>query len=139
MKPKIIALTGSSSVGKSSTIRLAYNRIMVHPEVKYSEFTAINKRDFFAIIEISKLMIWFISQGDAAGMIKDHLNSLRRYRHDVIVCSTRSKGGTKKLIESYNPTHEIKWKKLKKLDPSRRQKVNEQDAQWVFDQIPISN
>lgn len=143
MRPIIFALSGKSSVGKTSTIKLAYYKIMKEQGITYSKYTAINARDFVALVEISGHVVWFISQGDRLDLIKKHFNFLRRYRHDVIVCATRSKGETKNFIKKFQDmgTHDVNWRFLKKLDQGAQLSRQNKDAADIVKKIsnlPVS-
>lgn len=122
-KRKIIAVMGRQGVGKSTTIRLAYNRIMTDPKVSYSEFRVVGRKDFVAVVVRARLCIWFISQGDTIEHVKKHRKFLaKRYAHDVIICAIRSKGATKAYIEGHKPDYDVRWETLKVRGTTAQQK-----------------
>src|SRR6266566_6045300 len=89
MPKTIIALRGVSDVGKTSTIRLAYNDLC-------EKFRCIDpgrparKEVRRAILEIDGVMVGFASPGDKPDILQGHLVPLLDAGCAVIVCATHT-------------------------------------------------
>jgi hypothetical protein len=103
MKHKAVAVKGTQSVGKTTSIRLAYRMFLeklestpITYDVKYTSYQYDNGwdddfMDFTAVVTISGYPVIFHSPGDTGWFVK-----LLRDYHDkpclIVICATRTRG-----------------------------------------------
>lgn len=98
MQKSIIAVRGPANVGKTTTIRRAYEELR-------REGRCIDQGRLFsteviaAIWEIDGVKVGITSNGDLPEDLEENLARLLAAGCIVIVCATRTKGGTVKLVE----------------------------------------
>lgn len=103
---KIIALWGTASVGKSSTITQVYEILLK----KYPKLIRkIYRADIKIIVVIDGIKVGIESQGDPSSRMPDTLRAFVRAGCRVIVCATRTRGGTVDAVERYSKEYEIVW------------------------------
>lgn len=112
MTNTIIALQGRGGIGKSTTIRLAFDSFIKSSDVVLIDFTRRGRSiDFRAIVDIpnQKIRVGFSSQGDTKAEILKSLRKLIADGCDIIVCASRSRGGPVQAINSFQGAYQIEF------------------------------
>src|SRR5438067_1440145 len=104
MQKTIIALWGAGRLGKSTTIRLAYEELKNHGSVIEPGDRANNRPSGppevkGAILKIDGVLVGFTSPGDDEEWVEWFVKRLIDAGCKVIVCATRSKGGSVTVLE----------------------------------------
>lgn len=108
MTKKVIALYGVADVGKSTTIKLAYDLL----KAKYKMATVDELfvgADIKIVLTIDGTKIGIESQGDPSGRLKESLSLFVKMGCQVIICATRSRGQTVQAVEKLASAYEILW------------------------------
>lgn len=142
----VLVQKGVEDAGKSTTIRLLYKMLTgAHPDAEISDIKLgkppfLNKTDIRAVITIGEFRIGVESQGDPWCKLKRLDKSLAVFVElecDVIVCATRTSGGTVlgvKCLEDEG--YQIVWRDRPREDtPAAGAETNRREARWMFDQI----
>jgi hypothetical protein len=95
----LIVLRGRANSGKTTTINLAWEQLAHLPGV-----TVLRHRGGWveirgAILEINGVLVGIVSVGDLARLLEGFLDELIARGCVVIVCATRSSGGTVGVID----------------------------------------
>ena len=111
MEKKIIALRGKANVGKTSTLKKAY-------EILKNNYTIENvfKRidaEIKVIVIIKGVKIGIESQGDPGYRLKESLKEFAEKECVIIICATRTRGQTVKAVEEQKPIYKVIWKEQK--------------------------
>lgn len=120
---KIFALRGPRNLGKSQTIRTVVEMLTEkHPDAIF-EHNHKTKVDVRAVLTINGSKIGIESQGDPNGrLIKESLDLFLKIGCDVIICATRTSGGTKDAVDALQlQGFDVNW-----LEQSRRSQPFEQ-------------
>lgn len=102
----IIAINGKENTGKTTTIK-EINQLLKSEYPTSKREYEIHKPDIRVIITINGVKIGIESQGDPGRLPKSILLFVEN-QCDIIVCATRSKGQTIKLIKKQE-NYEIIW------------------------------
>ena len=101
MSKVTFVLRGKSNSGKSGTIRTVYDNLLSDGAVPEIPFTRIGwKIDFYALVVLRGVRIGILSRGDEAGQVTFYLSALLAKRCSIIVCATRTGGGTVSAVEN---------------------------------------
>lgn len=103
----IIAIKGVLNTGKTATIKKFYHLL----KSKYPKSKIENEicgSDIRAIITINGVKIGIESQGDPNSRLFESILLFVKNQCNIIVCATRSRGGTVQLIEEQE-NYEIIW------------------------------
>jgi hypothetical protein len=137
-----IAQSGPEDAGKTTTIRMMYGILLDrHPHAtvehllpKRQSITA----DLRAVVTIGKIRIGIESQGDPWKLAARLIPSLKLFvslRCEVIICATRTRGGTVKAVQSLK-TYVLKRRtRTREVAPATREKCNRAEAHWMVEQI----
>src|SRR5262249_8550359 len=98
MQRTMIALRGPGNAGKSTTIRLVYQNLRREGRV-IRPVAPLRKEVKGAILEINGVEVGITSQGDEGEIVRSHVERLIEAGCVVIVCATRTYGGTVDVIE----------------------------------------
>jgi hypothetical protein len=91
---------GVSNLGKTTTIRLAYEDMKnQYPIRKDGRFTRNGQEINGAILEIDGVLVGFAGKGDRPDILEDYLLPLIEAGCVVIVCATHTRGGTVETVE----------------------------------------
>lgn len=108
---EIIALEGSSNIGKSETINIVYQLMLWHGYTQVpGHFKVLGNptmRDFIDVLEKDGQKIGIVSQGDyqrGPDSLKNHLLALQLAGCVKAVCACTTKPGTLAAVSSY-PIH----------------------------------
>jgi len=108
MANTIIALRGKANVGKSQTIKSIYESIIsTFPNAQVSDLSL--GADVRAIITIDGCKIGIESQGDPNSRLFKSIKQFVDNKCEIIICATRTRGGTVELVENQNPPYNILW------------------------------
>jgi hypothetical protein len=136
MQRTVIALRGKSNSGKSSTIRLAYQRLSQEGMRVRPASTRMEIRG--AILELNGVKVGFVSLGDLAEILEGYFGFLMSEGCVVIVCATRSYGGTVEFVQGLESDYNIVWVEKERQavpdqDRDSREKADEIiKAGWSF-------
>ena len=108
MKNTAIAIWGDGGQGKSTAIKEIVNAISFHYPKAIID-VRIEGNDIQVIILIGKVKIGIESQGDPGGRLQRSLDLFVMENCHIIICATRTRGGTVKSVEGLFPTYEIIW------------------------------
>ena len=98
MQKTIIVIQGFPNVGKSQTIRRAFDEL--RSEGSVIALGKGTKEVRGGILEIDAVRVGFISRGDVADDLEDDLNGLIRENCAVVVCAVRARiKGTSKTFK----------------------------------------
>lgn len=114
MTNTIIVLQGKSGIGKSTTIRLAFDLFIKNSDVSIVNFSQIRKtKDFTAIVDINlnkkSIRVGFSSIGDIETEIYDSIDMLKNAGCRIIVSACRTKGGPQMAIASFKKNFQIEF------------------------------
>lgn len=130
---KLIGLYGTSNVGKSQTIKLVYKKL--HEKFQgiifHEDFEQITHEngDISVIVIINGKIIGIESQGDPNSRIFFSLPIFAKLKCDIILCATRTRGGTVIEVEKLNNEYEIIWiKKNWEQEKAKHEIENEKIA-----------
>ena len=106
---RIFALRGKSNLGKSQSIRTVVELLTgKHPNLKM-EHDHVTRVDVRVVLTINGWKIGIESQGAPnSRLIKESLDLFVRVGCDVIVCATRTSGGTVDAVNSLEG-YEVHW------------------------------
>jgi hypothetical protein len=139
---QIIGLYGTSNVGKSETIKNVYRKLTE----KYLDLTFLpdfeqiteEEGDICVIIIINGKIIGIESQGDPNSRIFISLPIFVKFKCDIILCATRTRGATVQEVEKLENTYEVKWVKKNPSDKSETYKTdNDNLAIEILNLFPL--
>jgi hypothetical protein len=105
---KVIALRGRSNVGKSSTIKQAYELLLAkYPRAEKEH--EIFRVDIRVVLTINGVKVGIESQGDPGSRLVESLRLFVKLGCKIIVCATRTKGKTVDAVNKLEPNYEIFW------------------------------
>ena len=99
MKKIVIALRGRGNLGKSSSIKEAYN-LLKQGFLINSITHEILGADIRAVLTIGNIKIGIESQGDPSSRLPASLKLFRELGCKIIICATRTKGATVDAVEA---------------------------------------
>jgi len=105
----LIALFGPSSCGKTQSIKMVYNKFIKSKGVKIIEEEIRN--DICTIFSYKEKKIGITSQGDNKGLLEPKLEKFRKEGCNIILCASRTRGGTCDAIYKLQNEYEINWVK----------------------------
>lgn len=125
MSKEIHYLAGTEGCGKTETLNRACQKILgLDPN---SELTAV--------LKINGINVGISTHGDYPWEVKDSLKYFADKGCEVILIATRSKGGTKKAVESYKTTYDV-YRIIKKgLENPKDQAACTRANQKVADEL----
>src|SRR5690348_15875330 len=95
MKKTIFAIWGHANQGKSETVRRIAQEILLNNRTATTDPTTINfSVDIQIIVTIGKVTIGIESHGDPNSRLFESLKKFSSANCDIIICSTRTSGGT---------------------------------------------
>ena len=108
MKKEVIGLWGKGNVGKSQTIKKAYEILKSRHKTATEEYL-IDGVDVRVVLTINGLKIGIESQGDPSSRLEKSLLLFMKVKCTVIVCATRTRGQTVSAVESLQPDYDVIW------------------------------
>lgn len=110
MKNIVFTLQGITNVGKSQTIKKAYELIIkIYPNSQQEEVINGPNIEIRAIVTINGIKIGIESQGDPNSRLISSLSLFSEKKCHVIICATRTRGATVKAVNNLQPVYEIVW------------------------------
>lgn len=137
---KIYALYGSSEKGKSETIKILLEKLKLkYPEHKIMNIISpIYSGDIRVVIKINDRIIAIESQGDPNSRIFKSIPEFVNINADIIICATRTRGETVKLVERQKDKYEIVWiRKESSINKSEYTTDNQKIAEKILEKIEI--
>lgn len=99
MEKKLIAISGTASTGKSSSIRTIVNNIRTYFPQATIEFL-IPDGDVKVLVRIGKIVVGIESQGDPNSRLQESLIYFAEQNCDIIICASRTAGMTVDWIDN---------------------------------------
>jgi hypothetical protein len=132
---RIIALRGGDSCGKTATLNLVYDRLLLPLNGGIStgkKQVGGDKRDFSDIVNYKGLTVAFFTMGDIARDTKNAIHFYDSLKVDVLVIASNTKFSTPiNLIVSY--THDLVIKTIAiPSNPTNDLIANTTDANTIF-------
>lgn len=104
----IVAVSGIANQGKSSSIKLAYS--LLRKEFPNAQIEEIQIGvDITVVITINGVKVGIESQGDPNSRLFDSLEHFVKIGCKIIVCATRTRGGTVEAVEALSNKFRIEW------------------------------
>ncbi len=117
----IFQVAGPASVGKSTTIRLAYERLRdKHADAEVLSNASLRK-EVQAILKINRKLIGIESRGDNAEFVKAALKLFAKQGCAVIVCATRSRGETDQAVKRFAELNGFELERMDKAGTTSTQ------------------
>jgi hypothetical protein len=131
---KIIALTGDSNVGKTTTLNIVYNTILNNGGISTNkQRLGGGVNDFLDIVLYNNQRIVFFTMGDYSVHLIDAIKKYDAQGLDVMICACNNRFvKPPRLIVQY--PHHIVPKTVTQTD-SMKPIVNNADAQTIFNLI----
>lgn len=131
----LIALYGTGNTGKSVTLKKVYALL----KAKYPNAPVrheIIDHDVRAIIDIKGLKLGIESQGDPNSRLFESLPLFVREQCVIIICATRTRGGTVHAVEKLGSQFDIRWRsKLREPHTARHEQSNKAASLDIFKEI----
>jgi hypothetical protein len=133
----IIALKGPSNTGKSATLVKVYEYLKArYPNAPIQH--ELTNHDIRALMEIKGQALGIESQGDPGGRLFESLRLFVREKCVIIVCATRTRGGTVQAVEQLASQFAIKWiDKPRELNATQHERTNNAFALDIMKQIEL--
>lgn len=103
---KIIALWGKENTGKTSSIKLFYEKLLKNEaeELLYvDEYDGVKYEDFYAIVSYKEKTIGVTSYGDNGNVLVDPFKEFYNYKCDIVITACRvreTEKGSVKFIKN---------------------------------------
>jgi molybdopterin-guanine dinucleotide biosynthesis protein len=111
----VFQVAGPGSVGKSTSIRLAYEQLRdKHADAVVVPSKATLRKEVQAILKINGKLVGIESRGDNAVFVKAALKLFAKQGCAVIVCATRTRGETDLAVQDFATTNGFKVVPLEK-------------------------
>jgi Cdc6-like AAA superfamily ATPase len=130
----IIAIYGKSNSGKTSTIK-EISRVLCERNNISPQLVAEKGEDIYQVLEIQKVKIGIISQGDVGNWVKEYLKELFDRGCTIIICATRTRGSTCDAVKEYGNECSIKWHKIEYYDSLTINAIKNKTVEIILDII----
>jgi hypothetical protein len=135
MQRTIIAICGPSNVGKTTTICLAYQRLLEEGK-QINPGRRTRKEVGGAILEIDGVTVGFASQGDVERMLQANLEPLLAAECDVIVCACHtSRSRTHMVVERLTGDFRVVWIEKRRAALVNAERANQECAEEIIKQV----
>jgi hypothetical protein len=132
MTRKVIAVYGASAVGKSTTIKKAYDLLKAKYKTAVIDEIFVGV-DIKVVLTINGKKIGIESQGDPGSRLEDSLSLFVNSGCQIIICATRTRGQTVEAVEKLQPEYEVLWlKQERKLTAAEQQASNSAMAKRII-------
>ena len=135
MKKTIIALRGNGNTGKSSTIKLVFDMFlkMYKEQISLIDKGPLNICDITKIFSCNKITIGIESQGDPNSKIFTSLPKFVQKKCDLIICATRTKGKTVRLVEriQLENNYDVIWVSTLYSEQKPNEVLNDRTASFI--------
>lgn len=129
----VMALYGPAQTGKSSSIKIFYELLKSeYPHLTMEKM--VEGGDIVIILVIGKARIGIESQGDPNSRLFTSLPEFVEAACDLIVCATRTRGGTVEAVNSLSSLgYDIRWYSPEQASsPSYEREANERTARILL-------
>ncbi|MRG49023.1 hypothetical protein GFS24_28195 [Chitinophaga sp. SYP-B3965] len=106
MKHTVIAISGGSSIGKSTAVNAVIDVLPSHFPGAIVEFL-ITGGDNRVIVTIGDIKIGIESQGDPGSRLPESLKIFLARGCQIIICATRTSGGTVNAVQALQDNHQF--------------------------------
>jgi hypothetical protein len=137
MKAKhVFALYGTANVGKSATLKKVFALLTdAYPTAPVQNIHPPGI-DITVVIEIDGIFVGIESQGDPNGRLAESIELFKKVKCIIIICATRTRGGTVTTIENLQPEFTLVWHhKTSEPQVNLRARHDDVIAQTIFDQV----
>lgn len=137
MKKTVFANWGHARQGKSDTIKRIAQIILDNYPNATTDISPIDySADITVIVSVDNLKIGIESQGDPDSHLPDSLKKFSADNCDIIICATRTSGGTVWAVQKLSPMYEIIWVTNHRYDKETdSEKLNQFSARQIFNLI----
>ena len=140
---KVIALRGTASKGKSQTISKAYRQLLEkYPDAKVENLAPSWGIDIKVTLTVGATKIGIESRGDPSNRLPESLVEFVGIGCKIIICATRTSGGTVNAVDDLKTTHgyEIIWLEQKDAgySESEREAANRKMAKRIVAEVEKS-
>lgn len=112
----IITLSGRGNIGKSATIRNVYESLVKQYLDHETIHVNVNTdREISVVLKIGRKCIGIESRGDTRERVEDSLQMFLRYKCKIIVCATRTRGGSYDAVDEFAAMHKLEICRIKKI------------------------
>ncbi|WGK68689.1 hypothetical protein P0082_09390 [Candidatus Haliotispira prima] len=136
---KIMALKARGNEGKTTTIKILYNKYLKenYRVIHYRGPEDIkDPGDILAVVKIDETVVGITSAGDTYDDVFSHLNTLiNEYSCTVCVSASKTRGGTHDAFYKYETDYEIEFIEKTICNYLQHIKANKKDAKILFDKI----
>lgn len=138
---RIIILKGKSNVGKTSSMILLRKILL---DNNFEEiFSDDGESDFCSVFQFKTKMVGLLSGGDNIEIIKNGFSLIEKYKCDIVICTSRTKGEGLKYVQRlsdsiqnidkpYIPHNLIMPENLHK---QYQKKINQITAEFLYDEL----
>lgn len=137
-QPHILALSGTSNTGKTTTIKIVRNKILDHFNELCKETDCLSKRatsDIKRIFKIGEFKIGIESQGDPLGRLCESLKFFDDQECHVIICTSRTSGQTVDDINAYELKYTVIPYKKKNEPENKMESIWNITATEIFNKV----
>ena len=137
---RLIALCGPANTGKSSSIKLAYEKLQNLPGAEVVRHEATPRcADMTAIITVNGAKVGLESRGEDPERLSNSLRCFEKYGCQLIVCATRTRGGSVDAVEKFCNDNEreykLRWIRMGRESSPDKQEASENILRAVRDLI----
>jgi hypothetical protein len=127
----IVAVRGVGSCGKTTSIKRVPELLRrAHPDATVEWF--VNGVEIKVIITINGALVGIESQGDPNSRLPRSLDYFVKVGCEVIVCATRSRGGTVDAVSALADKYQIQWLIKHRGERAEAQEIdNEETANQI--------
>jgi hypothetical protein len=137
----LIAVSGVGNRGKTTSINKAYKLLSQEYKVavlqeKINHIGSRGGKDIAVILNINNVKIGITSIGDTPTALLPLLNTFTNEGCKIIICATRSDGGTVNAVNTFSKKYEIQWiEKSGVQDETKQEEDNKKTAKMIFELI----
>lgn len=96
---KIIAIRGKGNSGKTTSIKMAFEKFMIQNPSARRMREIIRISDIFVVVKINRVIIIFASAGDTEEVLRKLFNRISDIEWNFLICATKSVVKPKHLSE----------------------------------------
>lgn len=131
----VFALYGTANVGKSATLKKVF-ALLTYAYPGAPVQTINTGIDITVIIEISGVLVGIETQGDPNSRLGESLELFKKAKCSIIICATRTRGGTVTAVENLQPEFKVVWHhKTSEPNANLRDQRDSSIAQTIFNEV----
>jgi hypothetical protein len=132
---RVFALYGTANVGKSATLKKVF-ALLTDAYPGASVQTINTGIDITVIIEINGVLVGIETQGDPNGRLGESLELFKKAKCGIIICATRTTGGTVTAVENLQPEFKVVWHHMtSEPNANLRDQHDSSIAQTIFNEV----